>query len=177
MTYGLTDAQWCLASMHCVHDNLGDRWCFISSHPLTPLFGLRNRCCMCSCTGIPPFFDVPAAVSESCCQHRHRGGFNGLIYVRLMRVGGPQPQIHWIEWTCAHFNTLTKLSITAKANWQPLTQTQTIPIDRLLSSHLKNMLLMGEWGTWNHFQGDIKAALWGGVVVITPHRPALKKAI
>ncbi len=79
--------------------------------------------------------------------------------------------------TCACFNTFTKLPIIFKANWHSLTQTRTITIDRLLSSHLKNTLLMGEWGTWNHFQWDIKAALWGGLVVITPHRPGLKEAI
>lgn len=105
-------------------------------------------------------------------------GFTHWMSISLsLDVGGLQPQIHCIDWTCAHFNTFTELSIIFKANWHSLTQTHTITIDRLLSSHLKNMLLMGEWGTWNHFQWDIKAALWGGLVVITPHRPVLKEAI
>lgn len=174
--------------MHCVHDDCSRRiptiWgiddvLFPATLSLLYLDWETGVACVPAPTFLHSLIYLQRCLRASVAQaqHRHRSRFNGLIYVRLMRVGGPQPQIHWIEWTCAHFNTLTKLSITAKANWQPLTQTQTIPIDRLLSSHLKNMLLMGEWGTWNHFQGDIKAALWGGVVVITPHRPALKKAI
>lgn len=42
------------------------------------------------------------------------------------------------------FSVLTKLPIIAKANWHSLTQIRTITIDRLLSSRLKNMLLMGD---------------------------------
>lgn len=76
------------------------------------------------------------------------------------------------------FSGLTKLPIVAKANWHSLTQTGTITIDRLLSSHLKNMLLMGDmkslsvgckssivgWGGGNYttqaFTGESYLAIW-----------------
>lgn len=154
------------------------------SNTFIHLFTMRIKCYMCYSSSIPSFFYLPVRLYADILfptlipQYITTTGFTRLMSISLsLYVGGLLPQIHCIEWTCAHFNTFTKLSIIFKANWHSLTQTHTITIDRLLSSHLKNMLLMGEWGTWNHFQWDIKAALWGGLVVITPHRPVLKEAI